>query len=123
MLARDRQRTVGPMLLEAWLNDVLMARAPDDQPLDMLHAAPLTKQGLQSFGIDREALQGAGVSNGIIDRLYRGLYVYSAGFSDLLRVRTCSTSACAAGSWTLAEQAHARVRASHASTCQLNAES
>lgn len=86
-LVRDRQHALGPMLLETWLNDVLMARAPDDQPLDMLHAAPVTKHGLRTFGIDREALQGAGVPGGAVDRLYRGMYVYSVGFSDLLRVR------------------------------------
>ena len=88
-LVRDRQRTVGTLLLETWLNDVLTARSPDDGvALDVLHAAPAVKTGLIAFGVDRDALSGAGLANAAVDRVYRGLYVYSVGFSDLLRVRT-----------------------------------
>jgi hypothetical protein len=88
VLVRDRQRSVGTLLLETWLDDVLTARSPDDGvALDLLHAAPVVKRGLIAFGVDRDALAGAGVANAAIDRIYRGMYVYSVGFSDLLRVR------------------------------------
>jgi hypothetical protein len=88
-LVRNRQRSVGVLLLETWLNDVLTARSAEETPLDLLQAQPSTKRGLVSFGIDRGALLGAGLSDAGVSRLFRGLYVYSVGFSDMLRVRNC----------------------------------
>jgi hypothetical protein len=93
-LVRDRQRGVGVLLLETWLNDVLISRSADDPPaLDLLHAQPESRKGLLAFGLEREALLGAGLTNAIVDRLYRGMYVYSVGFSDLLRVRVIAALA------------------------------
>ena len=87
ILIRDRQRSMSTQLLETWLNDVLMARAPDAPATDLLHAEPSSRKGLLTFGLDRQALLGAGLTADVVDRLYRGLYVYTVGFSDLLRVR------------------------------------
>jgi hypothetical protein len=91
-LVRERQRNVGSLLLETWLNDVLMARPLDaENPgLELLSVAPGCKQGLAAYGIDRSALENAGLGGPEIDRLYRGMYVYSVGFSDMLRVRHSS---------------------------------
>lgn len=86
-LVRNRQRSVGVLLLETWLNDVLMARSAEETPLDLLQAQPSTKKGLVSFGMDRVTLIGAGLSDAAVSRLFRGMYVYSVGFSDMLRVR------------------------------------
>lgn len=89
VLVRDRQRSIGTQLLETWLNDVLTARSPEDGvALDVLHAAPIAKKGLIAFGVDRDALVRAGLANAAVDRIYRGMYVYTVGFSDLLRVRS-----------------------------------
>lgn len=43
-------------------------------------------QGLASFGLTRPELLGAGLSHDAVDRLYRGLYVYTIGFFDVMQV-------------------------------------
>jgi hypothetical protein len=85
-LVRDRQQQVGSALLETWLNDVLAGRSAEEPKLDILKADPVTKTGLVSFGMSREALASAGLNQAAIDRLYRGLYVYTVGFSDMMQV-------------------------------------
>lgn len=87
-LVRDRQRSVGILLLETWLNDVLTSSLPSKPPLDLLQAQPVARHGLRAFGIDRPALLGAGLGDAAVSRLFRGIYVYSVGFSDMLRVRS-----------------------------------
>lgn len=54
-----------------------------------------TMKGLASFGLTRVELLGAGLSSPAIDRLYRGLYVYTIGFFDVMQVR-CPTASVAA---------------------------
>jgi hypothetical protein len=44
-------------------------------------------QGLGTFGLTRVELVGAGLSHAAVDRLYRGLYVYTIGFFDVMQVR------------------------------------
>jgi hypothetical protein len=44
-------------------------------------------KGLASFGLTRVELRGAGLGDEAIDRLYRGLYVYTIGFFDIMQVQ------------------------------------
>lgn len=99
-LVREQHHNVGSLLLETWLDDVLMARPVDGRNpmLELGKLAPARKQGLAAYGIDREALTGAGVSEPAIERVYRGLYVYSVGFSDMLRVRYPCALLCSCAS-------------------------
>lgn len=43
-------------------------------------------KGLASFGLTRPELRNAGLSDPAIDRVYRGLYVYTIGFFDVMQV-------------------------------------
>eukprot|EP00892_Ulva_mutabilis_P002273 jgi/Ulvmu1/12046/UM083_0059.1 len=84
-LVRDRQRHVGAALMETWLNDVLEQRPAGEDPVQLMHPSSGTDRGLRAFGISRKELQCAGLSDASIDRLHRALYVYSVGFSDMLK--------------------------------------
>lgn len=115
-LVRDRQRHVGAALMETWLNDVLEQRAPGDNPVQLMHPRSGGDRGLQAFGISRKELHSVGLSDADIDRLHRALYVYSVGFSDMLKARphspivshACTCTACTDRMWMVrAERAHA----------------
>jgi len=86
-LVRDRQRCVGATLMETWLNDVLEQRPAGEHAVQLMHPGS-TDHGLSAFGVSRTELQGVGLSNVEIDRLHRALYVYSVGFSDMLKARS-----------------------------------
>ena len=47
---------------------------------------PALMRGLTEYGLTRLELRGAGLGEDAIDRLYRGLYVYTIGFFDLMQV-------------------------------------
>lgn len=86
-LVRDRQRYVGAVLMETWLNDMLAQRPAGEDPLQLMNPSSRSDHGLRAFGISRQELQGVGLSDAHIDRLHRALYVYSVGFSDMLKAR------------------------------------
>lgn len=44
-------------------------------------------RGLATYGLTRAELLNAGLPDGAIDRLYRGMYVYTVGFFDIMQVR------------------------------------
>lgn len=87
-LVRDRQRHVGALLMETWLSDVLAQRPAGEDPLQLMNPGARSDHGLRAFGISRQDLQGVGLSDAHIDRLHRALYVYSVGFSDMLKARS-----------------------------------
>ena len=43
-------------------------------------------RGLAAYGLTRVEMRGAGLGDDSVDRLYRGLYVYTIGFFDLMQV-------------------------------------
>lgn len=87
-LVRDRQRHVGAVLMETWLNDMLAQRTTGEDPVQLMHPALGSDHGLRVFGISRPELRGVGLSDAHIDRLHKALYVYSVGFSDMLKARS-----------------------------------
>jgi hypothetical protein len=90
-LVRAKQRYVGSMLMEMWLNDALTHDRLSDS--DALLKAPTQRQGLQKYGIARSQLKEAGLSDMVVNRLHRALYTYSVGFGDMLQVCSCCSSA------------------------------
>uniref|UniRef100_A0A7R9YWS5 Flagellar associated protein n=1 Tax=Chlamydomonas euryale TaxID=1486919 RepID=A0A7R9YWS5_9CHLO len=84
--ARENHRDNGRQLLELWVNQVLDPGGMDmtgrTEPLKM-DASVL--KGLTQFGLTRVELRGTGLSDALIDRLYRGLYVYTVGFFDIMQ--------------------------------------
>ena len=85
-LVRKSKREVNQLLMEAWLNDAVIAvhRGPDSQ-LDTLQQSRGALKGLLSVGLSREALKAAGLHGEEVDRLYRSMYVHSIGFYDVLK--------------------------------------
>lgn len=87
-LVRDRQRYVGAALMETWLNDVLAHRGSAEDDVQLMNPSSKTHAGLHAFGISRPELHQSGLSDAQIDRLHRALYVYTVGFSDMLKARS-----------------------------------
>jgi hypothetical protein len=85
-LVRTRQRNLGSLLIENWLDDVLTRRPAGEDAIDTLQSGGLQRNGLLTFGVQRQQLREAGLSDVHIDRLHRALYVYSVGFADMLKV-------------------------------------
>lgn len=75
------------MILETWLNETLKDEAG---PPEVLLKGE-KRSAMASIGIDRVALFTAKVGHEEIDRLYRGLFVYSFGFYELI-ARTFSAA-------------------------------
>jgi len=46
---------------------------------------PKNKVPITRYGIDRITLKNAGVNAEMVDRIYRGLFVYSVGSFELLK--------------------------------------
>eukprot|EP00877_Chromochloris_zofingiensis_P009698 jgi/Chrzof1/4982/Cz15g07110.t1 len=86
-LTQDNQHAAGRLLMESWVNQVLSGpesylNNQSEAPLQQTSAA---MKGLASYGLARDELLHAGLSNAIVDRLYQSLYVYSVGFFDVLQ--------------------------------------
>lgn len=71
-------------VLETWINETLQDAEHLDIPGVILkpeHHAPMAR-----YRIDRHALTvGAGISDQLVDRIYRALFVYSVGFYELIK--------------------------------------
>ncbi len=87
-LVRENHRTQSRGLMELWVNQVLDPGSMDlSGRTESLKIDPLSLRGLTQFGLTRVELRGAGLSDASVDRLYRGLYVYTIGFFDMMQVR------------------------------------
>jgi hypothetical protein len=84
-LVRGTQRQLGALLVESWLDDVLARRLVGDITV-LKDSGESRKRALTAFGVSREDLANAGLSEDQIDRLHRAFFTYSVGFSDMLRV-------------------------------------
>lgn len=85
-LVRTHQRHVGSMLIETWLDDVLGRDSVSGN--SCLEKGSTQRRGLQAHGVARSQLKEAGLTDMLVDRLHRSLYVYSVGFGDMLQVCT-----------------------------------
>lgn len=84
-LVRDNHREYGRGLMELWVNQILDPSGAGQPRYEPLKADFSTLKGLLGHGLARVELRGAGLTDEAIDRLYRGLYVYTIGFFDVMQ--------------------------------------
>ena len=82
MQMRNTGNVLNARVVESWINETLTDAAHLEIPGVVLK--PTMKQPLQRYGIDRVMLAIAGVEVQNIDRIFRGLFVYSIGFYEML---------------------------------------
>lgn len=82
MHMRNTGNVLNARVVESWINETLTDAAHLEIPGIVLK--PAMKQPLQRYGIDRVLLSMAGVEVTNIDRIFRGLFVYSIGFYEML---------------------------------------
>ena len=76
------KHTLNPKILEQWLNDTLKEAAYMDIPGSLLnddHKSPASR-----YGIDWMQLLGVGLPTHFVERIYRGLFVHSLGFFEII---------------------------------------
>ena len=71
-----------PTMLERWINDTLTDCDHFDIP--NLVMVPKHKKPIERYQLDRITLKGIGFSEEKVFELYRGLFVHSIGFNELL---------------------------------------
>lgn len=74
--------------LERWIDFALLWPSLDLAEKDKKLTQAAAFKGLTKNGISRQQLLQAGISDDLIERLYRGLYVHSVGLFDMLQVKT-----------------------------------
>lgn len=84
-LVRKNRAEADPLLMESWLNDALTSKCEgnklDEPPVEMLQQGAAGLHGLQNFGLTRADLKKRGLSAAAVERVYRSMYVYTAGLS------------------------------------------
>ena len=81
---------ISSKVIENWINATLTDAEHLDIPSVILK--PKNKVPLTRYGIDRISLTAAGISAGLVDRIYRSLFVYSVGFFELLKQQMSNCS-------------------------------
>jgi hypothetical protein len=74
---------MSPKVLETWINETLQDAEHLDIPGVILK--PEQKAPIQRYQIDRPLLIANGIPPDEVNRVYRGLFVYSVGFYELLK--------------------------------------
>ena len=69
--------------IETWLNETLAECEHLDIPGIILE--PQNKKPTMRYGVDRMELFNSGLSNEMIDRMYRQLFVHSFGFFETMK--------------------------------------
>ena len=82
MQMRNTGNVLNARVIETWINETLADAEHLDIPGVILK--PTQKPPLQRYSIDRLFLHSVNVEVGNIDRIYRGLFVYSIGFYEML---------------------------------------
>jgi len=79
----DKQVQMNPKVLESWINETLK----DAEHLDIpgVITKPTHRDPVDRYKIDRNSLIQMGIPTELIDRIYRGLFVYSVGFYELIK--------------------------------------
>ena len=74
--------TLNARVIESWINDTLADAENLDIPGVILK--PSHKAPLQRYFVDRLYLVDKNVKPEMVDRIYRGLFVYSIGFYEMI---------------------------------------
>ena len=74
--------TLNAQVIESWINDTLADAENLDIPGVILK--PSHKEPLERYYVNRLLLQQRKVKPELIDRIYRGLFVYSIGFYEMI---------------------------------------
>ena len=77
------EEKMSPKVLETWINETLTDAEHLDIPGVILK--PEHKSPACRYQIDRPSLLAQGISQELVDRIYRALFVYSVGFYELLQ--------------------------------------
>lgn len=80
---RDSTLRLNPKVIETWINETLKDAEHLDIPGVVLK--PEHKNPISRYNLDRLSLTNSGVTNEQVDRVYRGLFVYSIGFYEMLQ--------------------------------------
>ena len=73
---------MNPKVLETWLNETLQDAEHLDIPGCILNSE--NQNAMSRYGIDRLLFEKAGLTPEVQDRLYRGLFVYTVGFYEMI---------------------------------------
>ena len=74
---------INPKVMEVWLNDILSEA--QDLGLKSCFLKHDKQKPINLYGIDRQSLGKHGLNTELVNRVYRGLFVYSVGFFELLK--------------------------------------
>ena len=78
----ERSAKMPTAVLETWINETLEDAEHLDIPGVIMKSEH--KEPIMRYGVSRRTLTEAGLSDGLVDRIYRALFVYSVGFYELL---------------------------------------
>lgn len=70
-------------IIEKWINQTMLDC--ENLSIPSIVLKPEHKDPINRYGISRNILNNAGVSNKGVDRVYRSLFVHSVGFYDMLK--------------------------------------
>jgi hypothetical protein len=70
-------------VVEKWINQTMLDA--ENMSIPSIVLKPEHKDPINRYGISRNILTNAGVSNKGVDRVYRSLFVHSVGFYDMLK--------------------------------------
>lgn len=79
---RNTGNVLNARVIETWINETLADAEHLDIPGVVLK--PSQKQPLARYNIDRLFMNSQNVDVAMVDRIYRGLFVYSIGFYEML---------------------------------------
>ena len=82
MEMKNTGNVLNARVIETWINETLADAEHLDIPGVILK--PTQKLPLQRYSIDRLFLHSVNVEVSMIDRIYRGLFVYSIGYYEML---------------------------------------
>ena len=71
-----------PHVIESWILSILSESEHPSVPVQVSRNGG--RASLEDFKLDRTSLMLSGIKSDDVDKLYKSLFVYSAGFSDAL---------------------------------------
>ena len=75
-------KSMHPHVIESWILNILSESEHQGIPVQVSRTGG--KASLEDFKLDRTSLISFGLNSDDVDKLYKSLFVYSAGFSNTL---------------------------------------